>query len=92
MSMRLEITQEEAGNLTGFCILDNQRFPLLKAITTIDFGSQGEDGGIMFMVHVSSSKQAITLNFHGIATKEGSMTGDVSASGGKEGSWSVKKT
>ncbi len=89
--MRLEIIQEEAGDLSGFCILDIQRFPLLKAITTIDYGSQGEDGGIMFMVNVPSSQQTIALNFHGIATKEGSMTGDMSASDGREGSWSVKK-
>jgi hypothetical protein len=89
--MRLEITEEEAGDLTGFCILGDQRFPLVKGITTIDYGSQGEDGGIMFMVNVPSSQQTITLNFSGVATKEGSMTGDVSASDGKEGSWSVKK-
>jgi len=90
--MRLEITQEEAGSLSGFCILGDQSFPLLKGMTTIDYGSQGEDGGIMFMVHVPSGQQTITLNFHGVATKEGSMTGDVSASNGQEGTWSVKKT
>jgi hypothetical protein len=90
--MRLEITQEEAGDLTGFCILGDQRFPLVKGITTIDYGSQGEDGGTMFILNVPSGQQTIILNFRGVATREGSMTGDVSASDGKEGSWSVKKT
>jgi hypothetical protein len=90
-SMRLEITREEAGSLSGFCLLSNQSFPLLESFTTFEAGTQGEDGLITFIVHVPSDQQTIVLNFNGVATKEGSMTGDVSASDGREGSWSVKK-
>jgi hypothetical protein len=90
--MRLEITQEEAGSLSGLCILSNQSFPLLEGFTTFEVGTQGEDGLITFLVNVPSGQQTIVLNFSGVATKGGSMTGEVSASDGREGSWSVKKT
>lgn len=91
--MRLEITQEETQSLSGVCILGEQRSPLLNAMTTIAYGSGGDEGGIFFTVDVLSSqvKQAISLNFRGVVTKEGSMTGDVSASDGREGTWSLKK-
>ena len=42
--MRLEITSQEVGNLSGDCLLNNQHFPLINAITTIAYG--GEQGGI----------------------------------------------
>ena len=89
--MRLEITQQEWENLAGDCLLGNQRFPLLHGVTTIAYG--GEEGGISFTVDVPSSQeqQTISLHFSGSVTKEGSMTGDVSTSDGKEGTWSVKK-
>jgi hypothetical protein len=90
--MRLEITQEDAGSLSGFCILGERSFPLLEGFTTFEVGTQGEDGLITFMVNVPSGQQTIALNFRGVATKEGSMTGEVSASDGREGNWSVKKT
>jgi hypothetical protein len=89
--MRLEITQQEAGSLTGDCLLGNQRFPLLNGIISGAYG--GDEGGISFTVDVPSSQgqQTISLHFLGDVTKEGSMTGDVSASDGKKGTWSAKK-
>jgi hypothetical protein len=89
--MRLEITRQDVFELFGNCLLNNQRFPLLNAITTIAYG--GEEGGIVFTVDVPSSQiqQTMALNFRGDVTKQGSMTGDVSTSEGKQGTWSVKK-
>jgi hypothetical protein len=89
--MRLEITRQEMDTFFGDYLLNNQRLPLLDATTTIAYG--GEEGGISFTVAVPSSQiqQTMALNFRGVMTKEGSMTGDVSTNGGKEGTWSVKK-
>jgi hypothetical protein len=89
--MRLEITQQEAGSLAGDCLLGNQRFPLLHGVVSGAYG--GDEGGISFTVDVPSSQgqQTISLHFLGEVTKEGSMIGDVSASDGKKGTWSVKK-
>lgn len=42
--MRLELTHEEAGSPSGFCILGDRSFPLLEGHTTFLEGSQGEQG------------------------------------------------
>ena len=89
--MRLEITRQEGDQLFGDCLLNNQSLPLLNAITTVAYG--GEEGGIIFIVDIPAGQlqQTMVLNFHGAVTKQGSMTGDMITSQGKQGSWSVTK-
>lgn len=88
--MRLEITKQDVFALSGRCILGNQDLPLLKAYVDTAFG--GEKGGIMFTVDTpGQTQQIISLNFNGTVTKQGVMTGDVSASDGRAGTWSAMR-
>jgi hypothetical protein len=89
--LRLEITDQQSLQLSGFCTLGDQRYPLLKANVDVAYG--GEEAPITFTVDVPASQgqQPVTLNFSGSVTKEGSMSGVVTTSEEQEGTWSVKK-
>ena len=90
--LRLEITEQDVFDLSGVCFLGNQRYALQKAYVDTAFG--GEEAVMKFTVDVPANKsqqmQTISLVFSGSVTKEGTMTGDVSASDGSTGTWSAK--
>lgn len=89
--LRLEITGQESIQLSGFCTLDTQRYPLKEALVGTAFG--GEQAVMMFTVDVpvSQGQQPVSLIFNGSVTKEGAMSGDVNASDGRTGTWSARK-
>lgn len=88
--LRLEITGQESIQLSGVCILGDQSYPLHEALVETAFG--GQEGGITFTLIVPASQgQQVSLIFNGTVTKEGAMTGDISASDGRTGTWSAKK-
>ena len=89
--MHLEITKQNANELSGVCLLGTQHAPLVNALVGTAFG--GEEGDIMFTVDTpaSQAQQPISLDFTGTVTKQGSMTGDVKASDGRTGTWSAQK-
>src|SRR5579872_972413 len=90
--LRLEITKQDVFVLSGVCILSDQRLPLLNAYVETAFG--GKEGGIIFMVNLPTGQrqQTTSLDFNGTVTKEGAMSGDVSASDDRTGTWSAQKT
>ena len=89
--LRLEISAQDVFALTGDCILGNQRYPLLKANVDTAFG--GEEAPITFTIEVPANqgRQPVSLNFSGSVTKQGTMTGNISATDGRTGTWSARK-
>lgn len=89
--LRLEITGQESMQLTGFCTLGDQRYPLKEALLGTAFG--GEEAVMTFTLDIPASQghQPVSLNFDGRVMKEGAMSGEIIASDGRTGTWSAKK-
>lgn len=89
--LRLEITGQESIQLSGFCTLGDQRYPLKEALLGTAFG--GEEAVMTFSLDIPASQgsQPVSLNFDGRVTKAGAMSGDIIASDGRTGTWSAKK-
>lgn len=91
VQLRLEITGQESIQLSGFCTLGDQRYPLKEALLGTAFG--GEEAVMTFTIDIPAShgNQPVSLNFDGRVTKAGAMSGDIIASDGRTGTWSAKK-
>jgi hypothetical protein len=89
--LRLEIIGQESIQLSGFCTLGVQRYPLKEALVGTAFGS--EEAVMTFTVDVPASQgqQPVSLIFSGSVTKEGVMKGSIIASDGRTGTWSAQK-
>ncbi len=76
--------------VSGFCTLGDQRYPLKEALLGTAFG--GEEAVMTFTLDVSGQGgQPVSLNFDGRVTKEGVMSGNIIASDGRTGTWAAKK-